>query len=92
MRSQLKPPKYMSPKDQLKLISNLQIQFYGMVSLGKHIIQYDECVFSPKSYRLEHWAPKGKPLLTKQRYNNGKLVLVCGFISVEEGKIMMKAR
>ena len=41
---------------------------------------------------MEHWAPKGKPLMTKQRYNEGKLVVVCGFISVEEGKIMMRIR
>ena len=38
-------------------------------------------------YYKFQWAPIRQPLLTRQKYIQGKLVCVFGFISVENGKI-----
>ena len=91
MRSQLKPSRQFPLQQQRDMITNLQAKFLAHLRDGKHIVQYDECVFSVNHYKNTAWAPSGRPLLTAQKYYKSQLVVVCGFISVESGKIMMKA-
>ena len=62
-------------------------RFTGLVAKGSHIIQYDAAVFSPKQFCNKHWALKNRALPQPTRFPKGDLVIVMGFISVEEGAI-----
>ena len=46
------------------------------------ILQADESIFSPNTYRLRKWAKRGRPLQTVSKYQpNQRKVAVLGFIS-----------
>jgi hypothetical protein len=75
---------------QLEALNKMKDEFTALVMLGYTMVQCDECLFSVRQYMKYHWAPVGKRLLTKQRWPSGKVVVVCGFITTQHGKLMMK--
>ena len=57
---------------------------------GYEILQLDECTFSTNRYNNISWAPKGDPHVIKHKWSSSNLILVCGVISEESGKIWYK--
>jgi hypothetical protein len=88
--SQLKPTRNCPVDEQIAKLKDINETFRYHLGMGREVFVYDESVFVPKNCKMEHWAPSGDPLMTKSKYANGKCVVVCGFISVESGKAMMK--
>ena len=91
LRSQIKPSRQFPIEDQIHYLEKLKTDFLGHLEMDREVVQYDECNFNVNQYLKAAWAPSGRPLKTAQKYYRSKLVVVCGFISVESGKIMMKA-
>ena len=57
---------------------------------GYEVIQYDQSLFSANRFDRSQWAPKGRPLVTQSRWSSEPVVVVCGFISTQTGKVLFE--
>ena len=90
IQSQLKPKNSLTVPQQLAAISKLKAELRAHVVQRAHLMQYDACLFSLRSFNREQWAPVADPLLTNQMIPPGaNVVCVFGVISVEYGKVLM---
>jgi transposase len=79
--AQLQPPMYKPAGIQQAELEVVKARYQQAMDDGFEVLQYDQCLFSANRYEQHHWAPVGKPLITKSKWVSQPVVVVCGFIS-----------
>ena len=86
------PRKYKPDAEQLEGLNAVRGAVQQARDDGFEILQYDQCVFSANKYKTHQWAPIREPLTTLSKWGSAPVVVVCGFISEDSGKVFFPAR
>ena len=87
MQHELTSPKYRSAEVQEISLAKVKAAYQAARDDGFEVLQWDQCLFSPQRYEKAQWAPRGRPLLTQNRWAKSPVVVVNGFISERSGKV-----
>ena len=86
------PRKYRPDLVQIEQLQDVANEVQRARADGFEILQYDQCVFSANKYNTHQWAPVREPLTTLSKWGSAPVVVVCGFISEQSGKVYFPAR
>jgi transposase len=90
MRSRLGRPKLKLPLIQEVELEQVRQRLREQRRLGYEVFQLDECLFHADSKVPKTWSSKREPILTRGKYCNKPVIVVCGAISPLRGRIYFK--